>query len=62
MLLKIYEYLCCRLQFRNLVRLHNVDLCFTPMIVADSFCRSEQARQNEFTTESGMIFFFFKFV
>nr|CAH7725417.1 unnamed protein product [Callosobruchus chinensis] len=39
-----------KLQFRNLVKLYGCDLTFTPMILADSFCQSEKARQNEFTT------------
>ncbi|XP_026689075.1 tRNA-dihydrouridine(20a/20b) synthase [NAD(P)+]-like, partial [Diaphorina citri] len=29
---------------------HNVDLCFTPMIIADSFIKSSKARNNEFST------------
>ncbi|XP_058059729.1 tRNA-dihydrouridine(20a/20b) synthase [NAD(P)+]-like [Anopheles bellator] len=39
-----------RLEFRNLVRSFGTDLAFTSMIMADSFCRSEKARLNEFTT------------
>uniref|UniRef100_A0A1Y1L495 DUS-like FMN-binding domain-containing protein n=1 Tax=Photinus pyralis TaxID=7054 RepID=A0A1Y1L495_PHOPY len=39
-----------KLQFRTLVREYNCDLCYTPMIMADSFCRSGKARDNEFTT------------
>ncbi|CAH1996071.1 unnamed protein product [Acanthoscelides obtectus] len=39
-----------KLQFRNLVKIYGCDLTFTPMILADSFCQSEKARQNEFTT------------
>lgn len=39
-----------KLQFRNLVKLYNCDLTFTPMILANSFCQSEKARKNEFTT------------
>ncbi|KAJ8914974.1 hypothetical protein NQ315_002498 [Exocentrus adspersus] len=39
-----------KLQFRNLVKLYDCDLAFTPMILADSFCQSEKARRNEFTT------------
>lgn len=39
-----------RLQFRTLVKKYGVDLCFTPMIMTDSFCQSEKARQNEFST------------
>ncbi|KAK6617546.1 hypothetical protein RUM44_005134 [Polyplax serrata] len=40
-----------KLEFRNLVRKYGCDLCFTPMIMADSFIKSEKARQNEFTTD-----------
>ncbi|XP_053691400.1 tRNA-dihydrouridine(20a/20b) synthase [NAD(P)+]-like [Sabethes cyaneus] len=39
-----------KLEFRNLVRSFGTDLTFTSMIMADSFCQSEKARQNEFTT------------
>lgn len=39
-----------KLQYRNLVKSYNCDLTFTPMILADSFCQSEKARKNEFTT------------
>lgn len=39
-----------KLQFRNLVKQYNCDLVFTPMILADSFCKSVKARNNEFTT------------
>ncbi|RLU27503.1 hypothetical protein DMN91_001307 [Ooceraea biroi] len=39
-----------KLQFRTLVRRYGCDICFTPMIMADSFVRSSKARQNEFTT------------
>ncbi|XP_050293574.1 tRNA-dihydrouridine(20a/20b) synthase [NAD(P)+]-like [Anthonomus grandis grandis] len=38
-----------KLQFRNLVSQY-CDLTFTPMILADSFCKSNKARSNEFTT------------
>lgn len=31
---------------------YNCDVCFTPMIMADSFVQSEQARQIEFATNS----------
>ncbi|XP_057663264.1 tRNA-dihydrouridine(20a/20b) synthase [NAD(P)+]-like [Diorhabda carinulata] len=41
-----------KLQFRNLVKLYDCDLTFTPMILADSFCQSEKARRNEFKTNS----------
>lgn len=41
-----------KLGFRRLLRKHGVKLCFTPMIIADSFNNSEKARQNEFTTEA----------
>lgn len=39
-----------KLEFRALVRKYKTDLCFTPMIVANSFLRSEKARKIEFTT------------
>lgn len=39
-----------RLQFRTLVRSYDCDICFTPMILADSFKISDKARNNEFTT------------
>ncbi|XP_011267270.1 tRNA-dihydrouridine(20a/20b) synthase [NAD(P)+]-like [Camponotus floridanus] len=39
-----------KLQFRTLVRRYGCDICFTPMILADSFVRSLKARENEFTT------------
>ncbi|GJQ81056.1 hypothetical protein Trydic_g21864 [Trypoxylus dichotomus] len=39
-----------KLQFRTLLRHYNCDLCYTPMILADSFCQSAKARRNEFTT------------
>ncbi|XP_031623645.1 tRNA-dihydrouridine(20a/20b) synthase [NAD(P)+]-like [Contarinia nasturtii] len=41
-----------KLEFRRLVRMYGTDLCFTPMIMTDSFCRSEKARQVEFSTAS----------
>ncbi|KAF7266422.1 dihydrouridine synthase 4 [Rhynchophorus ferrugineus] len=41
-----------KLQFRNLVKLYDCDLVFSPMILADSICKSEKARNNEFTTNS----------
>ncbi|KAL1501069.1 hypothetical protein ABEB36_006467 [Hypothenemus hampei] len=41
-----------KLQFRNLVKLYDSDLVFTPMILADSFCKSSKARDNEFTTNA----------
>lgn len=31
-----------RLEFRDLVRNYGADLTFTPMIIANSFCRSEK--------------------
>lgn len=46
----INERMIQRLQFRTLVKKYGVDLCFTPMIMTDSFCQSEKARQNEFST------------
>ncbi|XP_025074451.1 tRNA-dihydrouridine(20a/20b) synthase [NAD(P)+]-like isoform X2 [Pogonomyrmex barbatus] len=39
-----------KLQFRTLVRKYGCDICFTPMILADSFVQSAKARDNEFTT------------
>ncbi|XP_011501791.1 PREDICTED: tRNA-dihydrouridine(20a/20b) synthase [NAD(P)+]-like [Ceratosolen solmsi marchali] len=39
-----------KIQFRTLVRKYNCDLCFTPMILADSFVKSSAARASEFTT------------
>lgn len=39
-----------RLEFRSLVRRYEADLCFTPMTIANSFARSEKARQFEFST------------
>jgi len=39
-----------KLAFRNLVRLYDCDLAFSPMILADSFYQSQKARDNEFTT------------
>lgn len=39
-----------KLAFRNLVRLYDVDLAFAPMILADSFSRSQKARHVELTT------------
>ncbi|XP_037092084.1 tRNA-dihydrouridine(20a/20b) synthase [NAD(P)+]-like isoform X2 [Pollicipes pollicipes] len=41
-----------KLAFRNLVRLYGCDIAFTPMIMSDSFVRSEKARDNEFTTNT----------
>uniref|UniRef100_A0AAV2J4R5 tRNA-dihydrouridine(20a/20b) synthase [NAD(P)+]-like n=1 Tax=Knipowitschia caucasica TaxID=637954 RepID=A0AAV2J4R5_KNICA len=42
-----------KLAFRSLVRKYNCDLCYTPMIVAADFMRSEKARDSEFTTCKG---------
>lgn len=39
-----------RLQFRELIRKYDCDLAYTPMIMSDSFVRSQKARDNEFTT------------
>lgn len=39
-----------KLEFRALTRKYGADLTFSPMIVANSFLRSEQARKVEFTT------------
>ncbi|XP_063975829.1 tRNA-dihydrouridine(20a/20b) synthase [NAD(P)+]-like [Diachasmimorpha longicaudata] len=41
-----------KLAFRHLVRRYNCDVCFTPMILADSFVQSSKARDNEFTTNT----------
>ncbi|XP_034941488.1 tRNA-dihydrouridine(20a/20b) synthase [NAD(P)+]-like [Chelonus insularis] len=41
-----------KLPFRSLVRRYNCDICFTPMILANSFVQSAEARENEFTTNS----------
>lgn len=43
-----------RLQFRKLIRMYECDLCFTPMIMADSFVKSAKARANEFQTDTGL--------
>lgn len=40
-----------KLAFRTLVRLYDVHLAYTPMILADSFVRSDKARDVEFTTD-----------
>lgn len=50
--LHILIVIITRLQFRTLVRRYNCDLCFTPMILADSFVQSAKARDNEFTTHA----------
>ncbi|GLH10936.1 tRNA-dihydrouridine synthase [Gryllus bimaculatus] len=42
-----------KLPFRTLVRKYNCDICFTPMIIADSFVMSQSARNNEFCTSAG---------
>ncbi|PZC85419.1 hypothetical protein B5X24_HaOG201915 [Helicoverpa armigera] len=39
-----------KVQFRTLVKNYGVDLCFSPMILADSFCQNSKARYNEFAT------------
>lgn len=39
-----------KLPFRVLARRYGCDLCYTPMIMADSFVQSAKARRNEFTT------------
>lgn len=43
-----------RLPFRILARQYGCDLCYTPMIMADSFVQSAKARSNEFTTCVGL--------
>ncbi|CAH1395960.1 unnamed protein product [Nezara viridula] len=42
----------CRLEFRTLVKMYGCQLCFTPMIMADSFVQSLKARHNEFVTNT----------
>lgn len=39
--------------FRHLVRKYGVDIAYTPMIVSDSFVKSQKARDAEFTTNQG---------
>ncbi|VDM68912.1 unnamed protein product, partial [Strongylus vulgaris] len=39
-----------RLAFRKLVRLYDVDCCYTPMIYAKNFLESEHCRSSEFST------------
>lgn len=39
-----------KLEFRSLVRKHGADLTFSPMTIANSFCRSDGCRQHEFST------------
>ena len=41
-----------KLAFRMLVRLYDCDIAYTPMIMADSFSSSANARDCEFTTNS----------
>ena len=41
-----------RIQFRELVRKFNCDLTYTPMIMSNSFTRSQKARDVEFTTNT----------
>ncbi|XP_001608232.1 tRNA-dihydrouridine(20a/20b) synthase [NAD(P)+]-like [Nasonia vitripennis] len=42
-----------KLPFRTLVRKYDCDICFTPMILADSFVQSSKARDSEFSTNEG---------
>ncbi|XP_063235214.1 tRNA-dihydrouridine(20a/20b) synthase [NAD(P)+]-like [Bacillus rossius redtenbacheri] len=42
-----------KLAFRSLVRKYECDLCFTPMIIAESFLASPKARSSEFSTNKG---------
>lgn len=42
-----------KLPFRQLVRKYQCDLAFTPMIIADSFIKSQKARDADFVTNSG---------
>jgi tRNA-dihydrouridine synthase 4 len=39
-----------KLAFRLLCRQYDCDLCFTPMIIAVPFNRSQSARDSDFTT------------
>uniref|UniRef100_A0A7I5E8T5 tRNA-dihydrouridine synthase n=1 Tax=Haemonchus contortus TaxID=6289 RepID=A0A7I5E8T5_HAECO len=39
-----------KLAFRELVRLYDVECCYTPMIYAKNFLESEYCRSNEFST------------
>ncbi|ETN68708.1 dihydrouridine synthase, partial [Necator americanus] len=39
-----------KLAFRQLVRLYDVDCCYTPMIYAKNFLESEECRSSEFST------------
>ena len=39
-----------KLPFRNLVKLYDVDVTYTPMILSDVFRNSHQSRSSEFTT------------
>ena len=41
-----------RLEFRALVRKYGAELTFSPMTIANSFCRSDRCRQHEFTTNA----------
>lgn len=53
-----YVFFIFRYQFRTLVREYEADLCFTPMILADSFCQSQKARDNEFIVNTGQFCFY----
>ncbi|KAI9317038.1 hypothetical protein BX666DRAFT_2019105 [Dichotomocladium elegans] len=39
-----------KLPFRELVRRYNVDICYTPMILADVFKNSDLARETDYST------------
>lgn len=41
-----------RLAFRSLVRKYGCNIAYTPMIVSDSFVRSQRARDSDFTTNT----------
>ncbi|VDK53931.1 unnamed protein product, partial [Cylicostephanus goldi] len=43
-----------KLAFRKLVRLYDVDCCYTPMIYAKNFLESEHCRSSEFSTTPGI--------
>jgi tRNA-dihydrouridine synthase len=49
-----------RLAFRTLVRKYNCDIAYSPMIISSSFVQSAKARDNEFSTNSGINGLFLK--
>ncbi|CDH59923.1 trna-dihydrouridine(20a 20b) synthase [Lichtheimia corymbifera JMRC:FSU:9682] len=42
-----------KLPFRALLRKYNVDICYTPMILADVFKNSDLARETDYSTNAG---------